>query len=135
MPLKLTLRAGEIAVVNGCVIRNADRRQSFWIDTRADILRGSDLLDPADADTPVKRAYCLAQDALLRPDGRDETVPALQSALAALAASFASDQAIHLFRAATHVSRSDYYQALSALRPLLAREAEHLAPRMARAEA
>ena len=58
-------------------------------------------------------------------------MPALQSALAALAASFASDQAIHLFRAATHVSRADYYQALSVLRPLLVREAERLAPHAA----
>ena len=51
--LKLTLRPRERVVVNGCVIRNGDRRQALTVENRADIVRESDLSKPDAESTPV----------------------------------------------------------------------------------
>lgn len=122
MPLKIVLGPGEIVVVNGCVLRNVDRRQAFWIDTRADVLRGKDVMDPETATTPVRRAYALAQVALLRPERRDAVLPVLQETLADLAAAFAPERAARVHDAAHAVSSGNPYGALSILRRLIPEE-------------
>ncbi|MBM2575674.1 flagellum biosynthesis protein FlbT [Jannaschia sp. Os4] len=119
--MKITLKAGEIVVINGCVIRNGTRRQSFWIETRADVMRGSDLMDPREAKTPVRRAYALAQAALLDPGARDESVRDLQRTLAGLAVE-PSPSPVDVLTAANRASTSDFYGVLRALRPLVARD-------------
>lgn len=124
MALKLTLKPGERIVVNGCAMRNTDRRHVLVIESHADVIRGHDLLDEGDAATPVARAYYLIQTALIRADLREKLVPVIQSDLAQLATVFADNSP--LFEAANHVSMSDYYKALVALRPLRKREEELL---------
>ena len=76
--LKLTLRPRERVVVNGCVIRNGDRRQALTVENRADIVRESDLLKPDAESTPVSKVYFLVQTALIRPDTRDQILPMIQ---------------------------------------------------------
>ena len=56
MGLRLTLKPSERIVVNGCVIRNSDRRQVLIVENRADVVRESDLLDENSASTPAKDA-------------------------------------------------------------------------------
>ena len=53
MGLKLTLRPNEQIIVNGCAIRNTGRTHALHIESRADVIRGKDLLDPKEAVTPV----------------------------------------------------------------------------------
>lgn len=124
MALKLTLKPGERIVVNGCAMRNTDRRHVLVIESHADVIRGHDLLDESEAASPVARAYYLIQTALTRADLREKLVPAIQSDLAQLATVFADRSP--LFEAANHVSIGDYYKALVALRPLRKREEELL---------
>ena len=79
--LKITLRPRERVIVNGCVLRNGDRRQSITVENRADIVRESDLLDSKKQATPVSKIYFLLQTALINPKAREEIVPAIQSGL------------------------------------------------------
>ena len=57
MPLKLSLKPGEAVVVNGAVVRNGDRRGVLLLENQARVLREKDVMQPEDADTPVKLAY------------------------------------------------------------------------------
>ena len=126
MALRLTLKPNEKIVVNGCVIRNADRRQLLTIENHADIVRGVDLLDESEAGTPVKNVYYFIQSCLLRPDIRDELVPVIQKDLAKLVPIFHEEIGGHIFEAANHVSGRDFYKAMRALRPLIKYEARLL---------
>lgn len=126
MALRLTLKPNEKIVINGCVIRNADRRQMLTIENHADIVRGVDLLGEDEAGTPVKNVYFFIQTCLLQPQVRDELVPVIQKDLAKLVPVFHEEIGGHIFEAANHVSVGDYYKAMRALRPLIKYEARLL---------
>jgi len=122
--LKLTLRPRERVVVNGCVIRNGDRRQALTVENRADIVRESDLLKPDAESTPVSKVYFLVQTALIRPDTRDQILPMIQQGLADLACCFGADMRARIMEAANFVSMADFYKAMSELRAVLKYETE-----------
>lgn len=124
MALRLTLKPNEKIVINGCVIRNADRRQTLTIENYADVVRGVDLLDEGEAATPVKKAYFFIQSALLRPEIRDDLRPVIQKTLAGLVPIFNQQIAGHIFEAANHVSTANYYKAMRALREVMRYEDE-----------
>ncbi len=134
MALNLTLKPYERIVVNGCMMRNGGRKSTITVETRADIVRETDLLKP-DADaTPVNTAYFLVQSALIYPERREKLAKAAQKQLAALATAFAPPNVQHVFEAANSVSRADYFKALRSLRPLMKREAEVLNAQLPRTE-
>mgnify|MGYP000173842965 FL=1 len=124
--LKLTLRPRERVVVNGCVIRNGDRRQSLTVENRADIVRESDLLKADAQATPVSKVYFLVQTALLQADKRDVIVPIVQRELADLVCCFGQETQDRIMITANYVSMGDYYKAMSELRAVLKYEAELL---------
>ncbi len=57
MPLKLSLKPGETFVVNGAVLRNGERRGVLLLENHARVLREKDIMQPEEADTPVRQAY------------------------------------------------------------------------------
>jgi flagellar protein FlbT len=57
MPLKLTLKPRERFVLNGGVMINGDRRSDLIIENQVSLLRQRDVLQPDEADTPMKRIY------------------------------------------------------------------------------
>ncbi|MGJ8544674.1 MAG: flagellar biosynthesis repressor FlbT [Sulfitobacter sp.] len=122
--LKLTLKPRERVVVNGCVIRNGDRRQALTVENRADIVRESDLLKPEAQSTPVSKVYFLLQTALIRPETREQVLSMIQKGLAELACCFGPEMRSRIMSAANHVSAADYYKAMSDLRVVLKYEAE-----------
>ena len=126
MGLRLTLKPNEIIVVNGCVIRNSNRRQSITIENRADVIRGVDILDENAAATPVTEVYFLVQSAMLRPELRDDLTPVIQKKLGRLAPVFHVEIGDHLVEAAQHVATRNYYNALKAIKPVITYEAELL---------
>ena len=123
MGLRLTLKPNERILINGCVVRNSDRRQQLMIETQADIVREADLLKENEARTPVKEVYFFIQAALLDADKRSKLVPIIQKRLGKLVPVFHDDMASHIFEAASHVSQADFYKAMRALRPLIEYEA------------
>ncbi len=124
MALRLTLKPNEKIVINGCVIRNADRRQTLTIENYADVVRGVDLLEETEAATPVKKVYFFIQSALLRPEIRDDLRPVIQKSLAELVPIFNEQIGGHIFEAANHVSAANYYKAMRALREVMRYEEE-----------
>lgn len=126
MALQLTLKPYERIVINGCVVRNSSRKSTLVIETKADVIRGQDLLSKKAAVTPVNQAYFLIQTALTDPTLQDKLVKPIQKQLAALATTFAPPNVQFVFEAANHVSQRDFYKALRSMRPLMRREAEIL---------
>lgn len=124
MPLNLTLKPNEVVLINGCVIRNSDRRQTIMIESKGDVVRQRDLLDGAEARTPVKEVYFFIQSALLDADVREKLVPIIQKKLGQLVPVFHDEMSQHIFEAATHVSQEDFYKGMRALRPLMDYEAK-----------
>lgn len=122
MSLKVTLRPNEQIIVNGCAIRNTGRTHALHIESRADVIRGKDLLGPEEANTPVSRIYFLVQTALVSPPSREGLLPRIQSGLAELALVFGGTNLHHVFEAANLISQFDFYKALTHLRPLLRHE-------------
>ena len=135
MPLKLTLKPSERIVINGCAIRNSDRRQVLIIESMGDVIRGKDLLEADAAATPVSKVYFLIQTALTRSETRDQLLPIIQRDLAVLATVFGSGQVHHVFEAANFVSQGDFYKALSELRPVMRHEEAVFAAAVERAYA
>lgn len=123
MGLRLTLKPNERVLINGCVVRNNDRRQQIIIETHADIVREADLLKENEARTPVKEVYFFIQAALLDPDKRSKLVPIIQERLGKLVPVFHDEVGQHIFEAANFVSHADFYKAMRALRPLIEYEA------------
>lgn len=123
MGLRLTLKPNERILINGCVVRNSDRRQMLLIETHADIVREADLLKENEARTPVKEVYFFIQAALLDPDKRKKLVPIIQKQLGKLVPVFHDEVAQHIFEAANHVAHADFYKGMRALRPLIEYEA------------
>jgi len=122
MALKLTLKPNERIIVNGCALRNSGRRHVMMVETQADVVRGHDLLDEADAATPVSKVYFLIQIALVNSDLREQIIPSIQKQLGVLATVFGLPHVNNVFEAANYVSIEDYYKALRALRPVLRHE-------------
>jgi flagellar protein FlbT len=69
MPLKLSLKPGERFVVNGAVLQNGDRRAVLLLQNKASILREKDIIQPEDANTPVRRIYFPVMMMYLDPAG------------------------------------------------------------------
>ena len=126
MGLRLTLKPNERLLINGCVIRNADRRQKLVIETQADIVREADLLKENESRTPVKEVYFFIQACLLDPTKRKKLVPIIQKQLGQMVPVFHDEVGSHIFEAANHVAHADFYKAMRSLRPLIEYEARLL---------
>lgn len=119
MALRLTLKPNEKIIVNGCVIRNSDRRQVIMIENRADVVRDKDLLKEDEAGSPVKSVYFFIQSALLRPEIREEITPVIQKRLGKLVPVFHEEVTGHIFEAANHISQGQYYNAMRSLKEVM----------------
>jgi flagellar biosynthesis repressor protein FlbT len=122
MTLRISLRDGEKVIVNGAVLRSTGRT-NLSVESKAAILRGRDMMDAQEANTPATRLYHACISAYIDPERseahHENIVAALTDVMATLhlpvakaaAASFA-----HL------VAMADYYRALADCRSLIAIE-------------
>lgn len=126
--LVLKLAPGERVLINGAVVENGPRRGRFNIVTPgANILRLRDAIHPDEATTPVRRLCYFAQLALSGDRDMSEVAPELLKGIAELSCAFrdaGSHEVLSDIRAA--VTSNQPYQALKALRSLLATEARLL---------
>lgn len=127
MALKLRLKPCERVVINGCVVQNENRRYTLTVSNFAQIIRGSDILQEEQADTPVRRAYFLIQSMLLDPVAAATGGRVVAEMMANLYTAFSRrDIQDRIARSMTHVGERDYYKALAALRPVMEYEDEVL---------
>ena len=127
MALKLTLKPGERAAINGAVIVNGDRRASLVVENKARVLRESDILQPEDANTPAKRIYLPIMMMYLEPADLTEMQAEYELRLRQFADAVINVDALELCaKLAAHVANGDYYKALTVCRRLIEFEEERL---------
>ena len=119
MTLRISLRDGEKVVINGAVIR-ASGHTDLAIESKVTILRGREIMTPAEATTPARALYFHTMMAYLDPDGiagHHSAILATIPAVASLASDESGRQAIAKF--ATRAASADYYRALGECRVLM----------------
>jgi flagellar protein FlbT len=126
MALRISLKDGERIVVNGAVIRSFGR-SNIGVENKAAILRGREIMDPADATSPAKLLYFKTMLAYIDPDGVEDHQNAIIDVLRQVAATLTSDVGFgHIQRFAENVAQLGYYRALADCRALIAIEASTL---------
>ncbi|UUR06895.1 flagellar biosynthesis repressor FlbT [Sphingomonas glaciei] len=127
MTLRISLRDGEKVVINGAVIRSSGRTD-LAIESKVSILRGREIMSPAEATTPARALYFHTMMAYLDPDGIAHHHRAILEALAAvgrLTCCETGREAVATF--AARAAQTDYYRALGECRTLMRLEHDALA--------
>lgn len=128
MALKLTLKPGERAAINGAVIVNGDRRTSLVIENKARVLREGDIMQPQEATTPARRIYLPIMMMYLDPGTRGEMQAEYEKRLTEFASVVSDRKALSTCATlAAHVANGDFYKALGACRELMVFEETRLA--------
>lgn len=124
--LKITLKANEKIYVNGAVIRT-DRKVSLEFLNDVQFLLEGHVLQPEDANTPLRQLYFVIQVILMNPGGAADAREMLRKSLPLLLACFSDEQILASLKHVDRlVSEGHIYEALKALRGLYALEAEIL---------
>lgn len=122
MGLKLKLKPGERLIVNGCIIRNGERRLEIEIENRADVLRAGEMLDEAGARTPVSRLIYLIQVVLVSKDHRSQVVPEIMQRIEELSEVMRRSHSDTLAEVRELVADGQFYAACRRLIPVLRHE-------------
>ena len=125
MPLRLTLKPNERAILGGAVLTNGKHRAELFVETEVPILRGGDILSPSSVTTPCERIVLAVQLMYIDVAHRDvhhQTYLALVEDV--LDASPSSRR--HIAPMDESVQAGQYYQALKQGRQLIAYEKELL---------
>ena len=119
MALKLTLKPGEKLVINGAVVENGDRRAVLVVKNRASILREKDIMQPAQADTPMRRIYFAAMMLYLDEGSQRQYYDEFLLRMTEFMNAISSPEAVQTCLAIIgHVNAKEYYKALMACRKL-----------------
>lgn len=117
--LRITLRDGEKAIVNGAVLSAVGRTQ-FCVENQVAILRGREVMKPEEATTPARQLYFACMLAYIDPAGRDSHQDAVIRLLTQVVSTAASEAAKSAcIRFAEEIARGDHYKALAAARELI----------------
>lgn len=127
MTLRISLRDGEKVVINGAVIR-VSGRTDLAIESKVTILRGREIMNPAEATTPARSLYFYTMMAYLDPERIEEHHIRVISSLQAVVRLLLGEEA----RTATasfakRAATADYYRALGDCRTLMRLEHDALA--------
>ncbi|MDG2534048.1 flagellar biosynthesis repressor FlbT [Sphingomonas sp. HITSZ_GF] len=120
--LRITLRDGEKAIVNGAVIRAVGRTQ-IAVENKVSILRGREIMRPEEATTPARQLYFSAMLAYIDPASRDSHHDAVVGLVGALIGAFGAQEAKSAcIRFASEIAQGEYYKALATAREVIAFE-------------
>jgi flagellar biosynthesis repressor protein FlbT len=119
-PLKLGLRANELIYINGAVLR-VDRKVRVELLNDVTFLLEAHVMQPEQATTPLRQLYFLVQSLIMDPGLKTTLGPSLESAIAGIcAASKTADTVFELSRISDLILAGSAFDALKALRPLIA---------------
>jgi flagellar protein FlbT len=117
--LRITLRDGEKAIVNGAVLRAVGRTQ-IAVENQVSILRGREVMQPEEATTPARQLYFAAMLAYIDPANRDQHHDNVVALIGNLVATLTAPEARSACIAFAHdMATGDYYKALTAARELI----------------
>ena len=112
--LRITLRDGEKAIVNGAVLRAVGRIQ-IAVENQVSILRGREVMQPEEATTPARQLYFAAMLAYIDPANRDQHQDNVVALIGNLVATLTAPEARTMCIAFAHdMAQGDYSKALSA---------------------
>ncbi len=124
--LRISLRDGEKVVVNGAVLRAVGRTQ-FFIENKASVMRGSDVMAPEEATTPARQLYFHTMMAYVDPAGSGEHKEQILATLQKVMALLPSAEAAAICASfAAKAAGLQFYKALTDCRKLMSLEAETL---------
>lgn len=126
--LVLSLKADEKFLVNGALVQNGSKRSQIRLpDNSVNVLRLSDCLHPDEINTPVRRAYYLAQLILSGDNPQEQGSLDLLENLINLENVFAGTSLeSQIGKAIISVGRGRFYSVLVTLKQVLPIEAEML---------
>jgi flagellar protein FlbT len=127
MTLRISLRDGEKVVINGAVIR-ASGRTDLAVESKVTILRGREIMSPAEASTPARSLYFHTMMAYLDPERIEEHHRQVIAALRLVMGLLSCEEGrVAAARFAERAAASDYYRALGDCRALIRLEHDALA--------
>ncbi|HEX8484295.1 flagellar biosynthesis repressor FlbT [Sphingomonas sp.] len=119
MTLCISLRSGEKMIVNGAVMR-ANGRADLVIENRVAVLRGREVMAPAEATTPARRLYLAAMMAYVDEAGRTAHQDRIVELLGELIGAIEDHEArANCMEFARYAALGDYYRALGVCRALI----------------
>ncbi|UYY78839.1 flagellar biosynthesis repressor FlbT [Sphingomonas sp. R1] len=120
--LRITLRDGEKAIVNGAVLRAVGRTQ-IAVENKVSILRGREVMRPEEATSTARQLYFATMLAYIDPAGRDAHHDAVVQLISLLITTLGTPQASELcIRFANDLAQGEYYKALAVAREVIALE-------------
>lgn len=120
--LRITLRDGEKAIVNGAVLRAVGRTQ-IAVENKVSILRGREVMRPEEATSTARQLYFATMLAYIDPVGRDAHHDAVVQLISLLITTLGTPQASELcIRFANDLAQGEYYKALAVAREVIALE-------------
>jgi len=126
--MNISLRAGDKLYLNGAVIQ-VDRKVSIELLNKAKFLLGTHVLQAADANTPLRQIYFVAQTILMDPSSTQSTLALARKMILDAIQAFENP---HILSRLKHidemVSSGQCYDAMKALRGLFEREREIMFP-------
>ncbi|AXK44133.1 flagellar biosynthesis repressor FlbT [Erythrobacter aureus] len=122
--LRISLKDQEKIIINGAIIRSAGK-STLMVENRCTILRGKDIMEPEEANTPTKRLYFACMMAYLDPENREQHQDSILDLYQPLMGIFQSGEPqVNLIEIGKALAISDFYKALTECRQLIDYEAE-----------
>lgn len=126
MTLRISLRDGEKVVINGAVIRSSGRTD-LAIESKVTILRGREIMSPAEASTPARALYFHTMMAYLDPEGIEQHHARIVDVLRTVTRLLPGEEGrCATQRFAERAALADYYRALGDCRTLMRLEHDAL---------
>ncbi|THF50846.1 flagellar biosynthesis repressor FlbT [Allorhizobium terrae] len=116
--LRISLKSGERIFINGAVLR-VDRKVALEFLNDVTFLLENHVLQPEDANTPLRQLYFIAQMILINPEGKEQTLSMFRKSIVMLLTCFQDDEVLaELKRIDAMVASGRAFDALKAIRGL-----------------
>ena len=116
--LRISLKSGERIFVNGAVLR-VDRKVAVEFLNDVTFLLENHVLQPEDANTPLKQLYFIAQMILINPEGAEQSTNMFRKSVVMLLNCFKNEDVVaELKRIDGMVTQGRAFDALKAIRSL-----------------
>ena len=124
MPLRLNIKPHETIYINGAIISNGDRATDLILHNHCRMLRESEMISDAEANTPCKRILALLQQVHLKENSPEEMSELSRQSIDLLARM--PDAGPYLLAIQQALGEKETYKALKKGKALVAHEAQTL---------
>ena len=116
--LRISLKSGERIFINGAVLR-VDRKVALEFLNDVTFLLENHVLQPEDANTPLRQLYFIAQMMLINPEGAEQSMAMFRKSVIMLLSCFKNEEVLaELKRVDALVTQGRAFEALKAIRAL-----------------